>query len=174
MQHQAYIQSSILNVNIFFNLNMYIYIYTCIYLSLNIYIYAADTYGMFLYVHHVCVEHVPLHRHREPIFSWLVGQGKNPVLKNDGLRQLGWLDNPNISGGNNKKMATKPPTSHFPVSANGRIIATQLIWENKIDGNQSPPTSQPVELWDSEVIPESFEMLCQPGRSSFLFATKRI
>ena len=40
-------------------------------------------------------------------FSGLVGQGQ-PVLKNDGLRQLGWLDiNPIFMGKQN--MATKPP-----------------------------------------------------------------
>ena len=43
------------------------------------------------------------------IYGWLVVFWKNPVLKNDGVRQLGWWKQPNIHG-KMPKMATKPPT----------------------------------------------------------------
>ena len=40
--------------------------------------------------------------------TWLV-VGEKPLWKNDGVRQLGWLEIPNING-KIKLMATKPPT----------------------------------------------------------------
>ena len=41
-------------------------------------------------------------------FLILVGGARPPPLKNDGVRQLGWWQQPNING--KMKMATKPPT----------------------------------------------------------------
>ena len=53
-----------------------------------------------------------LHKSFRSLTSWLVGQG-HPVLKNDGLRQLGWWHTPNING----KIQNWWQPNHQPVVA---------------------------------------------------------